>query len=161
MIKTNYINYGLILFSLFTFGCENKKDIFFYIENESRIDSQVVLDVFVDNELYMIDTVHSSRVSPNYSVHKLTVSKGQHEVKVTCRINDLIEKDTFVVDKNAYVFITYKYRLWDETARKFQKQEFELLYPPKDFPDKKFVFDSIAIPRSIEIYSTDVKPLLQ
>ncbi|QCK14297.1 hypothetical protein [Mangrovivirga cuniculi] len=127
----------VIIFSLFS--CERRKSLYIYISNESYDQKEVPINVFIDDSLYIEDTIHFSIVSNNFDSYVFKIDNGDHEVKVVT--DNLIEIKEIDFPKENYLTILYRYKLLGQEGREFYKN----LY------GKDHGYDTVLNPKQILI----------
>lgn len=96
-----------ILILLFLIGaCNlNKKEATFYIVNNSRITKDVKINIVIDTGLVVNQIFSYSGVTPDYATFIKNYEKGIYKVKV--KAGTLIKEDTFNLNRDIYIYISY------------------------------------------------------
>jgi len=148
---------GFLLYKKFV----KKPVITVYVENNSFDLPSVDLKILIDNELIAEQTFQVDSVAPSFTIYKVETDKGIHVIRVTSGTQYLTEVDTFDVDKDKYLFVSFNYKLKGNYQYEQEKLRFESSYPKDKYPDRKFEFDSVAVAREIKIHMLNDEPVLQ
>ncbi|EAY23898.1 hypothetical protein [Microscilla marina] len=133
-------------------GCHNKQDnLSFLVENSSQDVSEVDLLIFVDDDLLINEYFRRKLDVPDYDVYHFKLADGQHTLKVKSKSQGIEMTKKFKLPEDRYIFINFKYKTLKGKAYEFEKGLSDSLKVP---------FDSVLIPKKIEVWITDKMPKL-
>lgn len=110
-VKTQQLlNHTMVvfIFVLSSFSCQPKTSkVTFYIENLSRIDTTVTIEVMVNENLAIDKQYNYSTITPNYDISVLELPL-QDSIHIKAKTDTGVKKEfTIAFDKNSFIFLSY------------------------------------------------------
>jgi hypothetical protein len=141
----------LIISAILLLSCKehNKIEVNFALNNYSRHTDKVDMNVYLDGEILIQDTIQRK---PDPEIHSFRLSSGKHELKINVLKGELEKKLTLNiadVDTLVGIFITFDYYQPDSMEVANFKNYYKIYYKPN--------FDTIPTSREKKILTKIVK----
>jgi hypothetical protein len=129
-----------------------------YIENTSFELSKVNLIVSLDHDKVIDEVFEADSVAPNLRYYKMQLKRGLHTVKVEGP--SIVVSDTFDLQKDSYLFITFHFKKKGKYEYEMEKFKFESLNSGQT-SKRTFQYDSISVRPSIKLHLTIEEPKIE
>ncbi len=121
------------------------QNVYLLISNESQDIQNIDLEVKVDGKIITNKTFYFTPNANDYETFYLKLKKGFHRLEVISKNENLHSSEKFLVAKNNYIFVSFNYKIMQDTV--VQRLKFYM----ENTPDTKFVADSVWEQKGIKI----------